>query len=158
MNTGVSRRGEGRSVWVVGDLYTIKASGDDTGGAFSLVEAIVPPGGGPPPHVHGREDEAFYVLDGELRFHVDGRDIDAGPGAWVTLARGTLHHFRNVGDRPARLLIVATPAGLERFFLEVGRAATPEDGPAIPPTPEEIAKLLEAAPRYGLEIRPPAPH
>src|SRR3954449_12510061 len=109
MNSGILRAGEGRAAWVVGDRYTVKASGEDTGEAFALIEVLVPPGSGPPPHVHHREDEAFYVLEGELRFHVDGRDFTAGAGAWVTLARGSLHHFNNVGDRPARLLIVVTP-------------------------------------------------
>lgn len=157
MDSGVLGAGEGRSVWIVGDLYTIKASGEDTGGAFTLIEALVPPGGGPPPHIHRREDEAFYVLEGEILFHVDGRDIPAGPGAWVTLARGSLHHFKNTSDRPARMLIVATPAGLDRYFLEVGRAAKPGDREPIAPTPEDFEKLLALAPEYGLEIHPPGP-
>ena len=103
MNSGVLKAGEGRSSWVTGDLYTIKASGEETGGAFALIEAVVPPGGGPPPHIHRREDEAFYVLEGELHFHADGREIAAGAGSWVTLARGSLHHFKNIGETPAKL-------------------------------------------------------
>jgi quercetin dioxygenase-like cupin family protein len=157
MESGVLGAGEGRSVWVVGDRYTVKAAGEDTGGAFALVEALVPPGGGPPPHIHHREDEAFYVLEGELLFHADGRDIAAGAGSWVTLARGSLHHFKNVGDRTARMLIVVTPAGLERYFLEVGRAAGDGDGEAVAPTPEDFEKLVAVAPEYGLEIRLPEP-
>ncbi len=73
----------------------------------------------------------------------------------MTLARGSLHHFKNPGDRPARMLIVVTPAGLERFFLEVGRAAGERDGESMPPTPEDIEKLLAVAPQYGIEIRVP---
>ena len=157
MNSGILRPGEGRTVWVVGDRYVIKVGGEDTGGAFALVDAIVPPGGGPPPHIHTREDEAFYILEGELRFHLDGQDFTAGAGAWITLARGSLHHFRNVGDQPARMLIMVTPAGLERYFLEVGRPVSPEDGEMVAPTPEDIEKLVAAAPKYGLEIRPPEP-
>ncbi len=155
MDSGVLKAGEGRTVWVVGDRYTIKTSGEETGGAFALVEALVPPSGGPPPHIHRREDEAFYVLEGELAFHVDGRDVAAGPGSWVTLARGSLHHFKNVSDLPARMLIVVTPAGLERFFLEVGRAASDGDGESMPPTPEDTERLLVVAPQYGIEIRLP---
>ena len=77
MNNGVLAAGEGRSIWVVGDRYTIKASGNDTGGAFAMIEAIVPHGNGPPPHIHSREDEAFYVLEGELQFHTHDRSFTA---------------------------------------------------------------------------------
>lgn len=156
MDSGVLRAGEGRSIWVVGDRYTIKASGAETGEAFALIEALVPPGGGPPPHVHRREDEAFYVLDGELLFHVDGRDIPAGAGSWITLARGSLHHFKNLGAKPARMLIIVTPAGLERFFLEVDRAARDEGSETVSPTSEDIEKILAMAPHYGIEIQLPS--
>src|SRR5437763_14005735 len=80
MDLNVLNAGEGKAYWVVGDLYTILASGADTGGAYALIHATVPPGGGPPPHVHRREDEAFYVLGGEVAFHADGRDVGAGAG------------------------------------------------------------------------------
>src|SRR5262249_55494101 len=108
-----------------------------------------------PAHVHHREHEAFYVLEGELQFHVDGRSLTAGTGSWITLAKGSLHHFRNVGAAPAKMLILVTPSGLERFFLEVGREAG--DGESGAPTPEDIEKLLATAPKYGLEIRLPPP-
>jgi quercetin dioxygenase-like cupin family protein len=146
--------GDGHALWVAGDRYIIRARGDDTGGAYALIEALVPPGGGPPPHVHTREDEAFYVLEGDLEFHADGRSFRAGPGAWVTLPRGSLHRFYNASDRPARLLILVTPAGFERFFEEVGVEA---DDP-VPFGPAEAEGLVAAAARYGVEIRvgPPA--
>jgi quercetin dioxygenase-like cupin family protein len=155
MDSGILQAGEGRSIWVIGDRYTIKAAGRDTGAAFALIEALVPPGGGPPPHIHRREDEAFYVLEGELQFHVDGLDITAEAGAWITLAKGSLHHFKNVGSTPARMLILVTPAGLEDFFLEVGREAVAGESEPAGPTPADIQKLLETAPKYGLEIRLP---
>ena len=119
MQTGMLKAGEGKAYWVVGDLYTILASGEDTGGAYALIHTEVPPGGGPPPHVHRREDEAFYVLEGELAFHADGRDIRARAVAWVMLARGSLHTFKNAGPLTARMLIVVTPSGLERFLASV---------------------------------------
>jgi quercetin dioxygenase-like cupin family protein len=155
MINGVIVAGEGRSIWVTGDRYTIKCGGRDTNGAFALVEAIVYPGNGPPPHIHSREDEAFYVLEGELQFHADGRSFAATSGAWVTLARGSLHYFRNTGSKPARMLIVVTPAGLENFFLEIGREAIDGETELVAPTPEDIQKLLQTAPKYGLEVRMP---
>jgi quercetin dioxygenase-like cupin family protein len=155
MNNGVVAAGEGRSIWVVGDRYTIKCSGNETGGAFAVIEAIVPAGNGPPPHIHSREDEAFYVLEGELQFHADGRSFAAKSGAWVTLARGSLHYFKNTGSKPARMLIVVTPSGLENFFLEVGREAIEGEAEPVTPTPEDIQKLVDTAPRYGLVITIP---
>ena len=155
MNTEFLPAGQGRSIWVVGDRYTIKASGRDTGGAFALFEAIVPPGGGPPPHIHHRESEAFYMLEGELSFHADGREFTATPGGWVTLAKGSLHYFKNTTTQDAKMLILVTPAGLEDFFLEVGREARADDPGPVRPTPNDIEKLIAVAPKYGLEIRLP---
>jgi quercetin dioxygenase-like cupin family protein len=155
MQTGVLAAGEGKAYWVVGDLYTILASGEDTGGAYALIHAVVPPGGGPPPHVHRREDEAFYVLEGELAFQADGRNFPATSGAWVTLPRGSLHTFKNSGTTTARMLIVVTPAGLDRFFAEVGTAAADRSAPPSPVTDADIDRLLAIAPRYGIDIQPP---
>ena len=155
MQTGMLKVGEGKAYWVVGDLYTILASGEDTGGAYALIHAEVPPDHGPPPHVHRREDEAFYVLEGELAFQADGRAITATAGTWVTLAKGSLHTFKNVSTATARMLIVVTPSGLEKFFAEVGREATDQSS-SPPVTPADIEKLLAVAPRYGMEIRVPS--
>jgi quercetin dioxygenase-like cupin family protein len=152
MNNGVMTAGEGRSIWVVGDRYTIKCSGNDTGGAFALIEAVVTPGNGPPPHIHSREDEAFYVLEGEIQFHADGSDFTTTSGTWVTLARGSLHYFKNNGSTPARMLVLVTPSGLENYFLEIGREALPGETEPVLPTPEDIQKIRETAPKYGLEI------
>jgi Cupin domain len=115
----------------------------------------VPPGNGPPPHIHSREDEAFYLLEGELQFHADGRNFTATTGAWVTLARGSLHYFKNTGSIPARMLILVTPSGLENFFLEIGREALEGENEPVAPTPEDIQKLVETAAKYELEIRLP---
>src|SRR4051812_1476173 len=157
MENGVLAANKGRSIWVIGDRYTIKCDGNDTSGAFALVEAVVPPGSGPPPHIHSREDEAFYVLEGELQFYLEDSSFTATTGAWVTLARHSLHFFKNTGTKPAQMLIMVTPAGLEKFFLEVGREVIDGETEPVIPTPEDIQKLLHAAPKYGIEIRlPPA--
>jgi quercetin dioxygenase-like cupin family protein len=156
MKTEVMQPGQGRAFWVVGDRYTFLATGEDTGGAYALIEGLVPPGGGPPPHIHHREDEAFYVLEGDLSFHADGQSYRAGPGTWVTLPKGSLHHFRNEGATAARMLILVHPSGLEKFFAEVGREAVGVEAGFGPVTSAEIEKLLAVAPRYGIEIQLPA--
>jgi quercetin dioxygenase-like cupin family protein len=155
MENGVLAAAEGPSIWVIGDRYTIKCDGNDTSGAFALIEAVVPPGNGPPPHVHGREDEAFYILDGELVFYLEDHSFTATTGAWVTLARHSLHYFKNTGAKPARILIMVTPAGLENFFREVGREVIEGEAEPVGPTPEDIQRLVKAAPKYGIEIRVP---
>ncbi len=107
-------------VAVVGDIYRFLATGEQTSGRYAIWEAIVPPGGGPPLHMHSRESEGFFVLEGELVVHVDGRRIVAGPGAFVNLQPGTKHGFKNETTQAARMLILVAPAGLERMFLEAG--------------------------------------
>jgi quercetin dioxygenase-like cupin family protein len=156
MDLKVVNAGEGRAYWVVGDLYTVLASGEETGGAYALIHAVVTPGGGPPPHIHRREDEAFYVLEGELAFHADGKAIPAAAGAWISLPKGSLHGFKNTGATAAQMLIVVTPSGLERFFAEVGQEATDRTAAPPPITPADIDRLLAVAPRYSIEIQLPA--
>jgi quercetin dioxygenase-like cupin family protein len=151
----LSKPGEGRTVAVVGDVYRFLATGEDTNGKYALWEAIVPPGGGPPPHVHSREEEGFYVLQGEITFTVNGERIVAGPGTFANMPVGTQHSFKNDSDRPARMLISVAPAGLEKMFFEVGVPLDEGATSALPPTNEEIERLLAAAPRYGIEIRLP---
>lgn len=148
--------GGGKKLWVTDELMTFKASGKDTGGAYALTDSMVPPEGGPPPHVHTREDEAFWVLEGELEVSVGGDRFRAGAGSFVHLPRGVIHSYRNVGTGPARFLTLMVPAGLEKFFEEVGKPGTDVSSP--PPVGEEdIDRLLALAPKYGVEIPPPGP-
>ncbi len=146
---------EGPRVSVAGDIYTIKISGKETDDAYALIEAEVPPGGGPPPHIHAREDEAFYILDGHVTFQSDGRTILAGPGTFLHLRRGTLHAFKNTGSKTARMLVHVQPAGLEEFFGEVGHWLPDNNTPPPPVTAADIEKLVAVAPRYGIQIRLP---
>ena len=146
---------EGRSLHLSGDTYTFKALGEDTGGSLVLLEARVPPLGGPPPHIHHAEDEFFWMLEGELEFLTNGRTFTANAGSFVYVPKGTTHCFKNVGTQTTRMLAAFTPAGIEGMFFEVGRPATEGSSPARPDQ-EEIEKLLAAAPRYNVEILPPA--
>ncbi len=145
--------GEGKMLWVVGELLILKMVGEDTYGAFTLIEEITPPQGGPPPHMHTREDEAFYVLEGELEFMVGERTLLATTGSVVYGPRGILHAFKNVGTTPSRMTVLITPAGFEGFFEEVGEPAVDPSSP--PPGPPDVEKVMAVAPKYGMEIPPP---
>jgi quercetin dioxygenase-like cupin family protein len=139
----------------VGDLYRFLAVGDDTAGRYASWEAVVPPGGGPPPHVHSREDEWFYVLEGEMTFQVGDRRETVAAGTSVHMPVGVPHAFLNESGRTSRMLITVVPAGLEQMFFEVGQPVEPDATTAPPKSPAEIERLLAAAPRYGLKILVP---
>lgn len=156
MRAVIKQPGAGRTVAVVGDVYRFLATGDDTGGKYALWEAIVPPGGGPPPHVHSREEEGFYVLEGEITFRIGEEKIVAKAGTFANMPVGTPHSFKNESGKPARMLISVAPAGLEKMFFEFGVPLADGSEAALPPTKEEIEKLLAIAPRYGIEIRLPS--
>src|SRR5258705_6839673 len=146
---------QGRTVAVVGDVYRFLATGEDTDGKYALWEAIVPPGGGPPPHVHSREEEGFYLLDGEITFTIDGKQVVATAGMFANMPVGVPHSFRNASSRPAKMLISVAPAGLEQMFFEVGTPMQQGSTATPPPTKEDIDKLLAVAPKFGIEIRLP---
>ena len=141
---------EGPTIGVVGDIYRFLVTGEETGGRYATFEAVVLPGGGPPPHLHRKEDETFFVVEGEITFRVGDEKLVAGPGTFVNMPIGNPHAFRNETDRPAKMLISFAPAGLEEYFFEVGQTFDGE----LPPKPskEEIERLLEAAPKYGIEF------
>src|SRR5271156_2546635 len=125
---------EGRTIAVVGDVYRFLATGKETNGKYAIWEAIVPPGGGPPPHVHSREEEGFYVLEGEITILVGDKRFVASPGMFANMPVGSLHSFKNETDRPARMLISVAPAGLEKMFFEVGVPVAQGAVTALPPT------------------------
>jgi quercetin dioxygenase-like cupin family protein len=108
--------GTGETFWGSGDVYTFLVTGEETGGAYAAVEALVEPGGGPPSHVHRDEDETFYVLEGHCTFVLGEQTITAGPGDFVNVPRGTAHCFRNGSSELVRLILTFTPAGIESFF------------------------------------------
>jgi len=146
---------EGRTIGIVGDIYRFLATSGETGGRYSMFEATVLPGGGPPPHIHRREDETFYVLEGEITFQVGDERRVAKSGTFVHMPIGILHAFKNETSQPAKMLISFAPAGLEEMFFEVGKDLAEGETPDEP-SPEEIEKLLEAADRFGIEYKLPA--
>src|SRR5580698_4651031 len=117
----VRTQSEGRTIAVVGDVYRFLATGEETGGKYAQWEAIVPPGGGPPPHVHSREEEGFFILEGEIVLQIGGERVVAMAGMFANAPIGTPHSFKNESEKPARMIITLVPAGLEQMFFEVGR-------------------------------------
>ena len=138
-------------VAVVGDVYTILITGEQTAGRYALIDMFVPPGGGPPPHRHLAEDELFTITEGSITFAAGEETRSVSAGESVFVPRGTRHSYRNDGEAPARMIAVYTPAGMEGWFREV---CTPVGDPTEPPpTVDErmIARMVEAGPRYNIE-------
>ena len=151
--------GEGtKSLWVLGELLTYKVPSHRTGGAYAHFEVATQPGAALPPHIHHREDESFYILEGEFEFLVGKETLRVGAGSLLYVPKGTLHAHRGVGEGVGRMLVTQTPGGLyERFFEEVGVEAksnvvmgsVEEDSP-------EAAWITTIAARYGIEIALPS--
>jgi quercetin dioxygenase-like cupin family protein len=138
----------GTKVNVLGIPMVVRIHGRDTAGVVSAVESHDVPGGGPPPHIHTREDETFQVLEGDYEFTVGGSSFVAGKGATIFAPRGIPHTYRYLGHAPGRLMCVITPAGFERFFEAVG-ALTPQQQ-------QDIPRVVGIAKEFGLEILPPS--
>lgn len=160
--TGVLVRGpgEGQAIWAMGSLFERLAAGAETGGAYDLTLATQPPGIAPPLHVHQREAEAFYVLEGTMIYQAGDEVHELVVGSFIYLPQGVPHAFRITGTRPARFLSFNAPAGLMDLYDEVGMPATERrlpgtDGRSIE---EEIPRWNEVGPRYGLQVvGPPIP-
>jgi len=135
-----------------GGMYRIVATAEETRNTHFAFEATEPPGGGPPLHIHTREEELFLVLEGEITFFVDGIVTRVGPGGSAFVPRGAAHCFKNCSDRMARLLVLFTPGDIEGFF-EFGASS---DGHA--PSDEVLIERMNLlAPAFGLEILGPSP-
>jgi quercetin dioxygenase-like cupin family protein len=133
---------EGQSAWLGGLRVEIKIAGNQTGRAFSLVEATLEPGRLIPPHVHTREDEYSYVLEGEIGARIGDQIMQATAGCTVMRPRGIPHTLWNVGPLPARMLDPITPAGLETYFMELGELFRTG---AL-----ELEQVAAVAARYGI--------
>lgn len=138
-----------------GDRVTFLATGAETRGNCFIVEGLLAPGGGPPPHVHRFEDESFYLLEGTATFEAGGQTIHAKAGDSIHIPRGTAHSLRNDGQTPARALVIISPAGptgMQQFFEESFHPTT--DRAASPPmiSDELVKRMMAAAARNGLEF------
>jgi quercetin dioxygenase-like cupin family protein len=142
-NPKVLRAGEGKKLQIRDETIYVKLSGEETQGGCAVLEGWTPPGGGPPMHRHTREDECFYVLEGQYEFRVGDQMVPAPKGAFVFGPRGIPHSFNNIGTTEARILVLIQPAGLEKLFEEASEML--RSGRA---DPVQMAALSE---RYGIE-------
>jgi quercetin dioxygenase-like cupin family protein len=146
--------GEGEALWAFGCLITVKASSETTGGAVDVLDHLAVRGAGSPLHVHSREDEWFYVVEGELTFWVGGRVIVAPAGAFVYGPRGVPHTFA-VSSATARFLLVVQPGGFEGMLRELGEPAGALTVPPPPAGPPDVTAITRVCARYGIEVLGP---
>ena len=144
------------AIWFLGALAQVRVSGEQTSGAFALADHLARRGNASPVHVHDRDDETFFVLDGELRVFAGEEEHSAGPGTVAVLPR-RLRHAYVVTSATARFLPLHTPAGFERFAAEVGEPAQALALPPPPAGPPDFAALTQAAARHGITILAPPP-
>jgi quercetin dioxygenase-like cupin family protein len=132
---------------LVGDTYTILLTGEDTAGRYCLIDMLVPPGGGPPPHRHDFE-EMFSVIEGEIEVTFRGAKSLLRAGDTANIPANAPHEFHNISQRPARLLCLCSPAGQEEFFMAVGVPVASRVSP--PPKLDEAAQAALKAKAEGL--------
>ena len=147
----------GPTVSVVGDTYRIVVAGEQTDGAYAIIDMLVPPGGGPPPHAHADIQESFYVAAGEVVVRSETQTYTARAGAFIAIPKGgAIHSFTNESEAVAHLLCTVVPAGLEQMFLEIGQpVAAGTFLPKMEPNPDKQKEMAAIATRYGQQLFPP---
>jgi mannose-6-phosphate isomerase-like protein (cupin superfamily) len=140
----VLQAGEGLRLNVQGIIFTYKATSSDTDDQYAFTEGVVPAHHGAPMHIHRREDEAFYILEGNFEIECGGETFQAGPGTFALLPKDLPHRFQNLSERPGKVLCVQSPGGVEEFFEHMSVLA--KNGP---PDPAKIRELTE---KYGIEF------
>jgi quercetin dioxygenase-like cupin family protein len=148
----VRQPGEGTPLWMLGGLYEVKAASDETGGELTAMEMTLPAGAGPPPHVHSGA-EVVYVLEGTIRYHIDGDVVEAGPGAFFYIPEGLVENFEPTSE--ARLLVLYAPGGMDRFFAEAGEPARSREIPPPSKEPPDLEAMTAIGARHGLDLRAP---
>ena len=148
---------EGPSISMVGDTYRVIVMGEQTNGAYALIDMLIPPEGGPPPHSHIVTQESFYMLDGQIEVVTKEKKYIATNGSYVNIPfNGPVHKFTNKTDKIAHMLCLLTPAGMEKMFEEVGKPVAA--GTFLPPshmTPEELKQIQSIVGKYGQKLYPP---
>lgn len=146
--------GDGDRTWFSGNLYVTKV-GVREKSPYSIIEETVAPGSGAPIHFHTKEDEAWCVLEGALAVQLDRRKLRASAGSFFFVPEGIPHGYANRTRRPARALIIISPAGLEGYFEEGGTPAKRNDLPPPPKGPPDLERLVAMARKYNIETVDP---
>ncbi len=154
-STVVRGPGEGTAYWLLGGLYEVLASSDETGGVSTIMRITTPSGTGPPPHTHPG-GEAVLVVEGSLRYHIGGEVHQGGPGSFFSIPEGVVEHFEATGDSPLTVLVVYTPGGIDRFFAEVGEPAGSYELPPPAEGPPDFDAIVAAGAQHGTNILAPA--
>jgi mannose-6-phosphate isomerase-like protein (cupin superfamily) len=142
--------GAGRSIEVLpGETVTFKAVSTDTDGAYTLIEVIDQPQAGPPLHLHRREDESFYILEGTFAFQIGDRALTATAGWFMTAPKGVPHSYKNIGTTPAKMLSLFVPAGIENFFEDLSKLTAAGT--------LDIDSIVAVSAKQGIEVVPPPP-
>ena len=137
--------GAGQDLHAFGHVLSVMLGGEHTNSNLTVMFDVAPPGGGPPLHVHSREDELFLVVEGRISFFVEGHWTEVAPGGAVFLPRGSAHHYRNVGTTPSRQWILTTPSGFETFFARCADECAKPDGP-------DMDRNVEIQRDHGIEL------
>lgn len=144
-------RDEGEAIWWFGSLAVIKASAADTGGAMSLIEITEPPNFEGPLHVHHREEEGFYILEGSATFQIGDQTVEAKPGDYLLGPRDIPHKF-DTGPEGCRMLFIMTPGGFEDLVRDMGEPAGSRTLPPLSDEEPDMARVARIAEKYGCEL------
>ncbi len=137
--------GEGELLQFFGEQVRVKITGEQTGGAYALMDFVTPPGAGAPPHSHDCEDEVFMIQSGGLRILADGEWHEVGPGDVVFAPKGQVHAFQNHLQKPCRFWLLVSPAGFEDFYRELSADSAGKDAPDA----DRIRVICE---RHGIRL------
>lgn len=142
----------GKAYWMLGGLYEVLLSADESGGEVTVMQMTLPAGMGPPPHTHPGS-ETVYVIEGTLDYHIGGELFEGQAGSLFHIPEGVVENFEPTST--CRILVTYRPGGIERFFAEAGESAPRREIPPPPNAPPDVARLIEIGARHGLLIQPP---
>ena len=148
----VRKPGEGEAYWMLGGLYEVLLSSDDTNGKTTIMQFTIPEGAGPPPHTHNC-DEEVYIVEGKAKYHIGGEMLEVGPGSAVHLPAGTTETFEPQGT--LKMIATYSPGGIDKFFAEAGERASKREIPPAPDGPPDIERLVAIGTKHGLNLQAP---